>query len=98
MENNFKIQVYKNDDIDGFGAYLSNSINQNAFGVVLFNLEANLAVSIENEDVLFKEVFIETIMHEVGHALEQFYDLNFDEDRIEKITESYREKYFLNNK
>ena len=38
-------------------------------------------------------MFVETIMHEVGHALEEFYDLEFDEDRIERIVESYRAKY-----
>lgn len=40
MENNFKIQVVKNDDIDAFGAYASPSIKKNDFGIVLFNLEA----------------------------------------------------------
>jgi tRNA 2-selenouridine synthase SelU len=93
MKPNFKIQVVKNDDIDSFGAYASPSIKKNEFGVVLFNMEANLAASIENEELSFKENFVETIMHEVGHALEEFYDLEFSEDRIERITESYREKY-----
>lgn len=93
MKNNFKIQIVKNDDIDAFGAYASPSIKKNEFGVILFNLEANLVASIEHNDITFKEMFIETIMHEIGHALEEFYDLEFDEDRIERITESYRQKY-----
>lgn len=93
MGNNFKIQVVKNDEIDGFGAYVSPSIKKNEFGVVLFNLEANIAASLEHKDILFKEMFIETIMHEVGHALEEFYDLEFNEERIESIIESYRFKY-----
>jgi tRNA 2-selenouridine synthase SelU len=93
MENNFKIQVVKNDDIDAFGAYASPSIKKNDFGIILFNLEANLITSLEHKDVSFKEMFVETIMHEVGHALEEFYDLEFDEERIERITESYRTKY-----
>jgi hypothetical protein len=38
-------------------------------------------------------MFIETIMHEIGHALEEFYNLEFDEDRIDRITETYRDKY-----
>ncbi len=89
----FKIQVYKNDEIDGFAAYASPSIKKNEFGVVVFNLEASLGVCIE-ENISFKEMFVETIMHEVGHALEEFYDLEFSEERIEKITDSYRQKYF----
>lgn len=96
VENNFKIQVLKNDEIDAFGAYASPSIKKNDFGIVLFNLEANLITSIEEKDISFKEMFVETIMHEIGHALEEFYDLEFDEDRIERITESYREKYSKN--
>jgi hypothetical protein len=36
-------------------------------------------------------------MHEIGHALEEFYDLEFDEERIERITESYRAKYSSEN-
>ncbi|WP_445458412.1 hypothetical protein [Flavobacterium sp. HNIBRBA15423] len=93
MKNNFKIQVVKNDEIDAFGAYASPSIKKNDFGIVLFNLEANLETSLEHKDISFKEMFVETIMHEVGHALEEFYDLEFDEERIERITESYRKKY-----
>ena len=92
-ENNFKIKIIKNDDIDGFGAYASTSIKKNDFGIVLFNLEANLITSLEHKEISFKEMFVETIMHEVGHALEEFYDMEFNEDRIERITESYREKY-----
>lgn len=89
---NFKIQVIQNDELDAFGAYASKSI-KNGLGIVLFNLEANLETSLEHKDISFKEMFVETIMHEVGHALEEFYDLEFNEDRIERITESYREKY-----
>lgn len=92
-KKNFKIQVYKNDEIDGFAAYASPSIKKNEFGVVVFNLEASLGVCIE-EELSFKEMFVETIMHEVGHALEEFYDLEFSEERIEKITDGYRQKYF----
>jgi len=88
----FKIKVFKNDEIDAFGAYASPSIKKNDFGIVLFNVEANLITSLE-EDITFKEMFIETIMHEVGHALEEFYDLEFNEERIDNIIDSYRNKY-----
>jgi hypothetical protein len=92
MENNFKIQVIQNDELDAFGAYASTSIKK-GLGIVLFNLEANLETSLEHRDISFKEMFVETIMHEAGHALEEFYDLNFSEERIDKIIDSYREKY-----
>lgn len=92
-KKNFKIKVYKNDEIDGFATYASPSIKKNEFGVVVFNLEASLGICLE-ENISFKEMFVETIMHEIGHALEEFYDLEFNEERIEKITDSYRQKYF----
>ena len=92
-KKNFKIKVYKNDEIDGFAAYASPSIKKNEFGVVVFNLEASLGICLE-ENISFKEMFVETIMHEVGHALEEFYDLEFNEEHIEKITDSYRQKHF----
>ena len=92
MKNNFKIQVIQNDELDAFGAYASTSIKK-GLGIVLFNLEANLETSLEHKDISFKEMFVETIMHEVGHALEEFYYLNFSEERIDKIIDSYREKY-----
>lgn len=92
MENIFKVQIIKNDEVDGFGAYASKSIT-NGLGIVLFNLEANLGASIDHKDISFKDMFVETIMHEVGHALEEFYNLEFDEERIDRITDSYRDKY-----
>jgi len=92
MQNNFKIKIFQNDELNAFGAYASKSI-KNGLGIVLFNLEANLETTLEHKDISFKEMFVETIMHEVGHALEEFYDLNFSEERIDKIIDSYREKY-----
>ncbi len=96
MENSFKIVVLKDDEIDAFGAYASTSVKEGK-AIVLLNVEANLGCSIEN-DISFKEMMVETLMHEVGHALEEWFDLEFDEDRIDRITESYREKYSAINK
>ena len=90
-ENSFKIVVLKNDEIDAFGAYASKSVKEGK-AIVLLNVEANLSTSIEHK-IPLKEMFVETLMHEVGHALEEWFDLEFDEDRIDRITESYRAKY-----
>jgi hypothetical protein len=87
----FKITAYKNDDLDGFAAYKAGSIKDEGGGIAILNIEANLVAGIEN-DIPLKEMLVETLMHEVGHALEEWYDLEFSEDRIEKIIESYRNK------
>jgi hypothetical protein len=42
------------------------------------------------DDVPAKEVFVETVLHEIGHALEQFYGLAFSEGRVEGIVEGRR--------
>ena len=91
-ENNFKITVFKDDEMDGFGAYASTSIKRKDGAIVLLNVDANLVTGLEH-NISFKEMVVETLMHEVGHALEEWFDLDFDEERIDRITESYREKY-----
>lgn len=91
VSNRFSIVVKRDDEMDAFGAYLSPSIKQGE-GIVLLNIEALISTALEH-DASQKEVFVETLMHEVGHALEQWYDLEFNEDRIERIIESYRQKY-----
>ena len=35
---------------------------------------------------------VESLMHEFGHSLEEFFDLEFDEDWIEKVVMSYQPK------
>jgi hypothetical protein len=96
QENKFKVVVLKDDEIEAFGAYASTTVKKGE-AIVLLNIEANLGVAIEHE-ISFKELLIETLMHEVGHALEEWYDLDFDEDRIDRITESYRQKYLGSEK
>lgn len=92
-ENKFKITVLHNDEMDAFGAYLAGTIKENETGgIVLFNIEASLEASIVH-DIKFKEILIETLIHEVGHSLEEWYGLNFNEKRIERMVESYRAKY-----
>ena len=90
-ENSFNIVVLKDDEIDAFGAYASTSVKEGE-AIVLLNVEANLGTSLEHE-IPLKEMMVETLMHEVGHALEEWFDLEFDEERIDRITQSYRDKY-----
>lgn len=86
----FKITALRDDEIEAFGAYLSPSIKRSD-GIVLLNIEALVELSIEY-DVDLKELIVETLMHEIGHALEEWYDLSFDEDRIDRIINSFRDK------
>lgn len=91
IENKFTIEVQKDDEIDAWGAYVQNSVYEEK-AIVLINIKANLITSIEQK-ISLKEMIVETLMHEVGHALEEWFDLDFNEERIESIIESYREIY-----
>ncbi len=83
----FVISVVRYDALDGFGGYLSNSIKEGD-GVILLNVEGTIQACTEN-DISIKEAMISTLMHEVGHALEDWYDVEFSEDRMERIVEEY---------
>ena len=39
-----------------------------------------------------RRVLIESLMHEFGHALEEFFDVEFDDDWIEQVVMSYQPK------
>lgn len=39
-----------------------------------------------------RRLLIEVLMHEFGHALEEFLDSEFDEGWIEKVTESFESR------
>lgn len=84
----FKVNVIRHDGIDGFACYASKSILKNG-GIVLINIEGLIDACTEN-NLDIKEALVETLMHEVGHALEDWFDLEFNEERIEKIIGSYK--------
>lgn len=94
MEN-LKVTVtfVRNDDIPAFGAYVApddgTPLTEEA--LVILNIEAMFGCHAMNEGT-FKEVFIETAMHEVGHALEQRLDLPFSEERVEGIVQTYMDR------
>lgn len=86
MSDKIEITVIKDDKLAGFGAYAKGK------NIILFNVVAHLIASIE-EEIPIKEIMLETLMHEFGHCMEEKLGLEFSEDRIHKIIESYQEKY-----
>ena len=56
------------------------------------NVYATFAAAVSN-NTNAKEFIIQNLMHEFGHALEEYFGKEFDEDFIEKTVESYFEKY-----
>jgi hypothetical protein len=88
-----KIKIIRDDSIsEGFATYLSPSLKKDGEAKALLNIEATFDASVNNK-LNVKEFLIENIMHEVGHSLEEYFNLEFDEGRIEKILEKYQKKY-----
>lgn len=107
-EHLLKLTVLRNDSMPAFGAFMACNCADPAChkqGTVLLNLEAIFgemqfedgtpAPSISPSEC--KELLIETLMHEFGHALEQYFQSEFSEELMERITESYRAKKSANN-
>lgn len=84
------IKIYRDDNIEGFAAYCAQDKNETK--TILMNVYATFAASVEN-DIDAKEFIIQNLMHEFGHALEEYYNKNFDEDFIEKAVQTYFDKY-----
>lgn len=99
-----KIKVVRDDSIPAFGAWHSckdkKCPNNN---VILLNLEAHFGDMVYADGSPVRklsakrsfDILIETLMHEFGHALEQFFKSEFSEQRMEKITASFRAKKSL---
>lgn len=85
------IEVRGGDDCAGFGAYVVGSMRAGR-PIVYLNLSAALLVQLL-EGVPAREMIVETLMHEVGHALEEWAGLEYSDARLERIIDAYRERY-----
>lgn len=85
------IEIQKHDQLEGFAAYVV-SPQDDGKRVVLLNVYATLAAALE-EDISVKELVLTNLMHEFGHAMQQFLDLEFNEDQVERIIASYIAAY-----
>ena len=88
------IKIYRDDNVEGFAAYCAQDDNETK--TILMNVYATFAASVEN-NIDAKEFIIQNLMHEFGHALEEYYNKNFDEDFIEKAVQTYFDKYKPDN-
>ena len=85
-----KLEIWKDDDCEGFAAFCAGSSKDKP--MIVLNIGATLMACIEN-NIEPKEILIENLMHEFGHFIEELMDKEFDEELIEKIIQSYRDKY-----
>lgn len=91
MEKKITVSIIRHDEMDAFGAYGAKSIHSPEGGIILLNVDATFNAAAEyNLDA--KNLMIETLAHEFAHALEEALGLEFDEERVESIVNSYRAK------
>lgn len=89
------VRVWRDDSIPAFGAWCAGSL-KDGNPAVLLNVEACLSpcVTEDGEEVKSsveekKWLMITTLLHEFGHALQEFFGMEFEEDRLERIVEEY---------
>ena len=88
-----KIEIYQQDWIPGFAAFLDDgSLQKGAAAKIVLNIGAMMAAvetkELEPKDIPY--VVAETIMHEIMHALEAWAGVEFSEDRVEGLIERYK--------
>ncbi len=104
MEPNKRlIRVYRDDSIPAFGGWVAGSLKQGDDPTILLNVAACLlpCVNGSGDEVPMstqdkKWLMISTLMHEFGHALQEFFDLEFTEERIEELVVEYENNYRIN--
>lgn len=84
-----KIRVERNDDIEAWGAYVHPTLTRDGEALVLLNIESCAITALTEDDVTFKEMLIHTLVHEFAHVLEEWYGLEFSEERVDQIVGSY---------
>lgn len=91
----FKIEVYQQDWMPGFAAFLDDGSIRKGTAHVALNIGALISAvathDIEKKDLPY--VVAESLMHEIVHALEAWAGVEFDEDKVEDLIAQYREKY-----
>lgn len=91
-----KLVVLRDDVIPAFAAWLPGTLKER-HGVILLNLEAHFGHLVDPDNKTSwmsmgdrREILVESLMHEFGHAMEQFFGLKCNEKRMERFTESWR--------
>lgn len=86
-----KITIKKADGMQGFAAYKVSPANSERHEILL-NVYATFFSAVE-ERLDVKTMLVEHLMHEFGHILQNFFNLEMTEEFVEKIVQSYAKKY-----
>lgn len=96
-----RIEVYQWDWIPGFAAFINDgTLKKSGTARIALNVGAIIA-AVEARDIAPSDVPLlvgETIIHEIGHALEAWCAVEFSEARVEALAMKYRAMHGVNPK
>jgi len=79
---NIQIEIQANNDIEAFGVFVDTErIDSKA--TILVNFTSLLFVCAEYPEISYKELFADTVVHEMLHMVQQIFNKAFDEDEVE---------------
>jgi len=93
--NNLSIEIYQQDWIPGFAAFLDDGSVKKGKAHVCLNV-GSLMAAVQAKDVGKNELpylIAESLMHEIIHAFEAWAGVEFNEDKVEALLEKYRIAY-----
>jgi len=93
MHNNIRLEVYQNDWLPGFAAFLHDGkMKKEARAHLVINIEnmVEMANRSEAEKPELPYVIAEALTHEVFHAIEAWAEVEFSEERVEALIDKYR--------
>lgn len=88
----FTLEIAQRDWLPAFGAYVSPDGGFESPARVLLNV-GTVIQAVHQGDIAKEEVwrvFMDTLVHEVGHVMEHYLQLEFSEERVEGYVEAYR--------
>jgi hypothetical protein len=70
----------------GFGGYIKGSVKKKGVAQVIIDIDTmlNCCSDPKYSELSFKELFSETITHEIYHAIEELFDKSFCHKRINR--------------
>lgn len=94
IKKEFRCEIVIDDSLPAFGAHwIPEDPDIDDCDIIALNLGSCLICATTEPDVNFKELVVETLMHEFGHCVERWVGLEASEERIESLVAAYRQKY-----
>jgi len=93
LRDSITIEVRQQDWVPGFAAFGEGSVNHDGHAHVVLNIGGLMSVVADKKIAAADLPYMvaECLMHEVVHALEEWAEVEFSEERVEALIKKYRE-------